>query len=369
MANWLLEQKVPVNHCDRFGFTPLEGAVRGKHKELVSLLRAAGGKVSVNGQLVALETSALSGVVPLGAHNDTESLIDWDIPASELAMVGILGEGAFGTVHRATWRGTTVAVKTLKRLQNATADKVALAEFRTELAMIQTLHHPHIVQFLGVASSPEDGAPMLVTEFMTIGSLADFFRRPQPLSDREALLWCIDCCRGMTYLHGRHPNPVLHRDLKPNNLMITVGRRLKIGDFGLSKTLSVRNRVPQDLSQAYKLTGETGSYRFMAPEVFRHEYYGPPVDVYAFSMVAFQMFHHQVPFEGMSPVDAARAAAYERRRPIISPHVNKDLAAAINQGWSPNPNSRPTFEALIGRLDKLDAQFPPLPEGGCCSLQ
>jgi len=86
-------------------------------------------------------------------------------------------------------------------------------------------------------------------------------------------------------------------------------------------------------------------------------------------MVAFQMFHHQVPFEGMSPVDAARAAAYERRRPIISPHVHKDLAAAINQGWSPNPNSRPTFEALIGRLDKLEALFPAVAETGCCSLQ
>ena len=253
-----------MNAVDRFGTTPLESAVRGKHKELAQLLKAAGGKVMHNGFLVELEASSLSGVVPM--HTDWSENMDWDIPAGEVHLVGILGEGAFGTVHRARWRGTTVAVKTLKRLQNATADKVALAEFRTELAMIQHLHHPHIVQFLGVMSSPEDGAPMLVTEYMEQGSLADWFRRPSPMSDLQALDMCLDCCRGMTYLHGRNPNPVLHRDLKPNNLMITRGGRLKIGDFGLSKTLSVRNRLPQDMSQAYKLTGETGSYRYMAPE-------------------------------------------------------------------------------------------------------
>ena len=74
--------------------------------------------------------------------------------------------------------------------------------------MIQQLHHPHVVQFLGSMLSAQDGAPMLVTEFMEHGSLADWFRKPTSLSDRQALEMCVDCCRGMTYLHGRTPNPV-----------------------------------------------------------------------------------------------------------------------------------------------------------------
>ena len=368
MANWLLSQKVPVNHVDRFGFTPLEGAVRGKHKELVILLKSAGGKVMHNNVLSELEASALQGVVPLQADVTVE--MDWEIATDQIKMSGILGEGAFGTVHKGTWRGTTVAVKTLKRLANATADKVALAEFRTELAMIQHLHHPHVVQFLGVMTSQADGAPLLVTEFMEHGSLADFFKRPTGLPSKQCLELCLDCCRGMTYLHGRSPNPVLHRDLKPNNLMITAGMRLKIGDFGLSKTLSVRNRLPQDMSQAYKLTGETGSYRYMAPEVFRHEYYGPPVDVYAFSMVAYQMYHMMVPFEGMTPVDAARAAAFERRRPVLGEFLPKELADVIRDCWQPNPNSRPVFEDVITRLLPLHARMADAgAEGGCCVVQ
>lgn len=229
VANWLLEQKVPVNHVDRFGFTPLEGAVRGKHKELVMLLKAAGGKVMYQGGLVELEASPLVGVVPTGTTaEDLSDSMDWAIPTVQITIVGILGEGAFGTVHRGRWRGTTVAVKTLKRLQNASADKVALAEFRTELAMIQHLHHPHVVQFLGSMTSTVDGAPMLVTEFMEHGSLADWFRKPTALSDRQALDMCIDCCRGMTYLHGRAPAPVLHRDLKPNKCVRGGGGRVAV---------------------------------------------------------------------------------------------------------------------------------------------
>jgi len=354
---------------DRFGLTPLEGAVRGKHKELVILLKEAGGRVMHNGFLADLEASALAGALPLTQEESGE--MDWDIPEDQISTTVILGEGAFGTVHKGKWRGTPVAVKTLKRLTNATADKVALAEFRTELALIQHLHHPHVVQFLGVMHSSADGCPLLVTEFMELGSLADWFKKPTGLAPHVAIDLCLDCCRGMTYLHGRSPNPVLHRDLKPNNLMITVGMRLKIGDFGLSKTLSVRNRLPQDMSQAYKLTGETGSYRFMAPEVFRHEYYGPPVDVYAFSMVAYQMYHNQVPFEGMSPVDAARAASYERRRPVLAPHLAKELADVIRDCWQPNPNSRPTFEDVITRLSPLRERLVKAApsEDGCCVVQ
>jgi len=369
VANWLLSQGAPVNAVDRFGFTCLEGAARGKHVELVKLLRGKGALVKQDGILVDLEASELAGV-----HRSAEGgEMDWGICVEDVQLGGILGEGAFGTVHKGDWRGTPVAVKTLKRLTEAAADAVAMAEFRTELAMIRHLHHPHVVQFLGVMTSPTDGAPLLVTEFMELGSLADWFKKPTGFTQLQALDLCLDCCRGMSYLHGRQPAPVLHRDLKPNNLMLTVGMRLKIGDFGLSKTLSVRNRLPQDLSQAYKLTGETGSYRYMAPEVFRHEYYGPPVDVYAFSMVTYQMYHRRVPFDGMNPVDAARAAAFERRRPALEPllPMPRELQAVVRDAWLPSPGARPSFQAIIQRLTPLRAKLAASAgaEGACCALQ
>ncbi len=95
------------------------------------------------------------------------------------------------------------------------------------------------------------------------------------------------------------------------------------------------------------------------------------MDVYAFSMVAYQMYHCQVPFEGMSPVDAARAAAFERRRPVLAPHLAKELSDVIRDCWQPNPNSRPTFEEAIGRLAPLQArmQRDGGGDGGCCAVQ
>jgi sterile alpha motif and leucine zipper-containing kinase AZK len=88
-------------------------------------------------------------------------------------------------------------------------------------------------------------------------------------------------------------------------------------------------------------------------------------------MVAYQMYHNQVPFEGMTPVDAARAASYERRRPVLAPHLAKELADVIRDCWQPNPNSRPTFEDVITRLTPLrDRLVKNAPDGdGCCVVQ
>lgn len=80
------------------------------------------------------------------------------------------------------------------------------------------------------------------------------------------------------------------------------------------------------------------------------------------------MYHHQVPFEGMNPVDAARSAAYERRRPVIAPFVNRSLAAIIRSCWDPNANGRPTFEELIVKLEPLVAEMPGTPEPACCAI-
>ncbi len=154
---------------------------------------------------------------------------------------------------------------------------------------------------------------------------------------------------------------------------------LKIADFGLSKSLKLarpkNNNTGQDSSNpskasvdlnhanspltphkssrsisapAYKLTGETGSYRFMAPEVFRHEQYNNKVDVYGFAMIAYQLFEGSPPFYNYDPVEAARAAALEHKRPQWG--VNKKgivvppkIKALIETCWAADFEARPEF--------------------------
>lgn len=373
VTNWLIEQKVDLNPLDRWGMTPLEGAVFGDHQDIVAMLQKAGGLIKDRGtgQLIPLEESHVAGADASNNAVLTPELMAWEIPDDELSERTEIGAGAFGVVMRTRWRGTIIAMKQLHR--HLHHDEVAKAEFRTELKLMRQLHHPHIVQFLGTSIETDTGLVSLCFEFMHAGSLDQLFRKSEvPLSLGVALEMALDVARGMSYLHGRKPLPVIHRDLKPGNLMLTRAMRLKIGDFGLSKTLSVRNKMPQDVDTNFTMTGETGSYRYMAPEVFRHEFYGPAVDVYAASMIFYQLFCFQQPFAGLNPVDAAKMASAEALRPTLAQGLMPpELSRIVRSMWNPDDMARPTFVNLIDQLEPLatwhqDEEAKNAGGGKCC---
>eukprot|EP00877_Chromochloris_zofingiensis_P001047 jgi/Chrzof1/10943/Cz05g18050.t1 len=175
---------------------------------------------------------------------------------------------------------------------------------------------------------------------------------------------------------------------------------IKIADFGLSKSLKIKKQEPE-LSEAkckapagptpngtapthtpsYKLTGETGSYRYMAPEVFRHELYNHKVDQYAFAMIAFQLFEGTPPFWALDPVTAARAAATEGTRPQwgavnrYSKKVPDRLKQLVERCWSANYDLRPEFTEVVAELEQVLADLPretPIAShgnSGCCAVQ
>ena len=246
-------------------------------------------------------------------------------------------------------------------------DPVAMAELRSELGVCKVAHHPHVVQFLG-AITTTDGPFSIVTELMA-GSLADVLTRAainpaRVLSARRSGEICLDICRGMAYLHGHKPQSILHRDLKPANLMFTRSGKIKVGDFGLSKTLSVWERDPngslrsraadETRTEAYQMTGETGSYRYMAPEVFKHEPYSAKVDVFAFSMIAYQCFTNLQPFFEVDGVTAARQMGIKGMRPAFPGTCPpKNVRQLLEACWRPDPKERPTFEEIIERLEPI----------------
>jgi len=365
VADWLVKSGVKINPVDRWGSTPLESAVYGNHVDLVKMLAKNGAKIKdrVSGTLLPLEESHLSGAMHTALPVDTMA---WEIPDGEFSSQIEIGAGAFGVVYSAIWRGTRICLKQLHKHLNA--DEVAQAEFRLELKIMQQLHHPHIVQFLGTTVSA-DGLTSIVSEYMAGGSLEQVFRNEELLSLKVAVKMALDCARGMAYLHGRSPLPVIHRDLKPGNLMLTSNRLLKIGDFGLSKTLSVRNKMPQEMSQAFAMTGETGSYRYMAPEVFRHEFYGPAVDVYAAAMIYYQLFSFKQPFAGLNPVEACRTAALENLRPKLGEGaMPKELSDLVSRMWDPVVKKRPDFIDVIKTLVPVYDGLKDVPDAqpACC---
>lgn len=151
----------------------------------------------------------------------------------------------------------------------------------------------------------------------------------------------------MVHLHAKD---IVHRDLKSSNVLIASDGRLCISDFGLARKVCPRG----------SMTAETGSYRWMAPEVIRHEKYGVECDVYSFAMLCTEMLNYHVPFPSMSPVQAALAVAKEKWRPPLRREAPSAMASLCCACWQEDPKQRPTF---------LQVPPPPPPRARAAAIQ
>jgi len=175
------------------------------------------------------------------------------------------------------------------------------------------------------------------------------------MSVSRVLRYAIQFAQGMNYLHTCKP-PILHRDLKPANLLLDFSQTLKVADFGLAKLrpIATEGAASADASAyiSFQMTGETGSYRFMAPEVYLHKAYGRPVDVYSFAMITFNMLLGEPPWAELPGPEAAKAAALHGERPPVPRHWDADLAQLLRSCWAGDPKLRPSFAAVLEVLNK-----------------
>merc|ERR1719330_687602 len=162
------------------------------------------------------------------------------------------------------------------------------------------------------------------------------------------IIYAHQLARGMNYLHQCKP-PVIHRDLKPANLLIDYSGTLKITDFGLAK---VRPDPTTTESEKFRMTGETGSYRYMAPEVFLHEEYTETVDIYSFAMILFYLTAGRPPWESLSGLNAVEKAAIEGDRPIIHRSWDSQISSLMQRCWDENPTGRPPFSTIVVELNE-----------------
>lgn len=204
--------------------------------------------------------------------------IEWEVTHQELDVKQQIGKGSFGIVRLAIWRGTDVAVKILNN-----HDDIDTTEFDTEMTIISKLHHPNVLQYLGSCASQKPY--IIVMEHMSNGSLQDHINGPSNTTFTYNMKIDIvkDIAKGLAYLHNRRPQCIIHRDLKPSNILLTVSYKAKIADFGISSLQAKSNEI-------YQMTGETGTYRFMAPEVMKHSKYSTKVDIWSFGMVIYNIF-------------------------------------------------------------------------------
>ena len=172
------------------------------------------------------DISLHDGIPRQYSHIKNKKFNNWEIPPWELFIFTqrILGEGSFSKVYLAKWRETYVVAKVINKEICNEKKQLVLREFD----IMTRLHHPNIVQFLGYVDNPF----IIVMEYIPKGDLC---KNINTLSKKEKINIMRDILRGLTYIHNRKPDNLIHRDIKPTNILLTNSKIAKITDFGLSR--------------------------------------------------------------------------------------------------------------------------------------
>ncbi|XP_051962104.1 serine/threonine-protein kinase WNK1 isoform X2 [Xyrauchen texanus] len=238
------------------------------------------------------EKSTLSASSLKGKERDCEQEEEAEMKAVATSPSGRflkfdieLGRGAFKTVFKGLDTETWVEVAWCE-LQDRKLTKAEQQRFKEEAEMLKGLQHPNIVRFYDSWESVLRGKKciVLVTELMTSGTLKTYLKRFKVMKPKVLRSWCRQILKGLQFLHTRTP-PIVHRDLKCDNIFITGPTgSVKIGDLGLATLM--RTSFAKSV---------IGTPEFMAPEMYE-EHYDESVDVYAFGMCMLEMATSEYPY-------------------------------------------------------------------------
>ncbi|CAK8560373.1 unnamed protein product [Lathyrus sativus] len=197
-----------------------------------------------------------------------------------------IGEGGYGPVFKGVLDHTVVAIKVL-RPDLAHGER----QFQQEIIVLSTIRHPNMVLLLGAC--PEFGC--LVYEYMENGSLEDrLFRKDNtpPIPWKNRFRIASEIATGLLFLHQAKPEPIVHRDMKPANILLDRNCVSKISDVGLARLVppSIANKTTQ-----YRLTGAAGTFCYIDPEYQQTGLLGVKSDIYSFGMVLLQIITAKPP--------------------------------------------------------------------------
>ena len=262
---------------------------------------------------------------------------DWEIDASQLSFGPLLASGAGGEVYRGTFVGGEVAIKVLAGGDRRSKEDADVQQFLHELAVMRRVRHRHIVQLIGACTRTPHQL-CIVTEFCSGGSLLARLRRPPAPPPLERVSYALQVARGLDYLHRCG---VIHRDVKAANILLTEHGDCKVADFGVSRLADARG----------EMTAETGTYRWMAPEVFAHQLYDRKCDVFSFAVMLWEIESGgRVPHEGLTPLQVALGVVEQGLRPEVPRGAQPGMARLMAACWEGRPEERPEFSWVVERL-------------------
>ncbi|XP_027895892.1 mitogen-activated protein kinase kinase kinase 7 isoform X1 [Xiphophorus couchianus] len=263
-----------------------------------------------------------------------------EINYEDIEVEEVVGRGAFGVVCKAKWKGKDVAIKTIESESERKA-------FIVELRQLSRVNHPNIVKLYGSCKSPV----CLVMEYAEGGSLYNVLHGAEPLpyyTASHAMSWCYQCSQGVAYLHGMKPKALIHRDLKPPNLLLVAGGTvLKICDFGTACDIQTH------------MTNNKGSAAWMAPEVFEGSNYSEKCDVFSWGIILWEVITRRKPFDEIGgPAFRIMWAVHNGTRPPLIKNLPKPIESLMTRCWSKDPSQRPSMEEIVKIMTHLMKYFP-----------
>ncbi len=254
-----------------------------------------------------------------------------------------IGAGGMSTVYRALDETLQrqVAIKLLNR--EVTSDSDQLERFRREARAVAQLSHPHIV---GVIDAGEDeGRPYIVFEYVEGETLKDRIRRCGRLAIPEAVAYAIEIARALGAAHARH---IVHRDVKPQNVLIDEEGSAKVTDFGIARTLD-----EQGLTADGRVLGTTD---YVSPEQALGHHVTGQSDLYSLGIVLYEMLTGEVPFKGDNQVAVAMKHVREALPDVqmARPEISAALAAVVDRATAKRQQDRYADDAeLIADLEDV----------------
>src|SRR5579884_1937049 len=252
--------------------------------------------------------------------------------AGRYRIEGRLGVGGMATVQLAFDQRLERYVA-LKLLAEHLADDPAfVSRFRREALAAARLVHPNIVQVFDFGLDERQHQHFIVMEHVPGHSCAELLRDHGSLEVGDAVDILVQACRGLDYAHR---NGVVHRDVKPGNLLVSDSGIVKLADFGIARAT--------DQSSITQVGSVLGTAAYLAPEQARGEEAGPRADIYSLGVVAYQLLSGRLPYEAASLSELALKQQRESPAPLdkVNPEVPRELARAVALALALDQDRRP----------------------------
>ncbi|MED6174980.1 hypothetical protein PIB30_074130 [Stylosanthes scabra] len=282
-----------------------------------------------------------------GRVTAVETAEEWTVDLSKLFLGLRFAYGAHSRLYHGMYNQEPVAVKIIRVPDDDENGNMAYRlenQFIREVSLLSRLHHQNVIKFVAACRKPP--VYCVITEYLAEGSLRAYLHKleKKTISMEKLIAFALDIARGMEYIHSQG---VIHRDLKPENVLISEDFHLKIADFGIG------------CEEAYcdLLVDDPGTYRWMAPEMIKRKSYGRKVDVYSFGLILWEMVTGTIPYEDMTPIQAAFAVVNRNSRPVIPPNCPPAMRALIEQCWSVHPDKRPEFWQVVKVLEQFESSL------------